>query len=415
MATGAAHDLPGEKQTVSDNTNRPLRIAHLADTHLGYSAFGKVDPESGRNQRAVDIEQSFQAAVSDILSRNVDLVLHAGDVFHHTRPSWSTMTHFLVEMRRFESAGIPVVVIAGNHDTPRMRATGSVYDFLKHALPGIRFMAGYDTDAIALPKLGVVVHGVPHGALTNPDPPLLLPDEHLRNVVMAHGVAGGALFTGGHEPGEVEIKGNILQSDYDYVALGHIHLRQNVGINAYYSGSTERTSWGDQPVQPGYALVSLGDRGAVPVVEYVDIPARPMETLFPIDGSERTARVLADTILQRAAALDRPEAMVRVELQNTPRPVFRETDRLVRRELNDLAWYIRLTAPGEALDPLGRDAANSLADLHPLTMFEAFVQEKEALGAYDSAFASAFRAKGRQAIESAITRVQETTSGDGAA
>lgn len=392
---------------------RQLRVAHFGDTHLGYSAFGKVDPESGRNQRAVDIEHAFQAAVSDILSQNVDLVLHAGDVFHHTRPSWSTMTHFLIQMRRFEKAGIPVVVIAGNHDTPRMRATGSVYDFLKHALPGIRFMAGYDTDVVSLPELGVVVHGVPHGALTNPDPPMLLPDERLRNIVMAHGVAGGALFVGGHEPGEVEIKGNILQADYEYVALGHIHLRQNVGINAYYSGSTERTSWGDQPAQPGYALVTLRDRGDVPLVEYVDLPARPMETLFPIDGAERMARDLADTILQRAAALEMPGAMIRVELQNTPRPIFRETDRLVRRELDDIAWFIRLTAPGEALDPLGREAASSLADLHPLTMFEAFVQEKEAIGVYDAAFASSFRAKGKQSIEAAIARVHEASaSGD---
>ncbi len=394
---------------------RQLRVAHLADTHLGYSAFGKADPESGRNQRAVDIENAFQAAVSDILSRNVDLVLHAGDVFHHTRPSWSTMTHFLVQMRRFESAGIPVVVIAGNHDTPRMRATGSVYDFLKHALPGIRFMAGYDTDVGSYPELGVVVHGVPHGALTNPDPPTLLPDERWRNIVMAHGVAGGALFAGGHEPGEVEIKGNILQAEFDYVALGHIHLRQTVGINAYYSGSTERTSWGDQPAQPGYALVTLGDRGSVPHVEYIDLPARPMESLYPIDGAERTARDLADTILQRAAALEKPDAMVRVELQNTPRPVFREVDRLVRRELNDFAWYIRLTAPGEALDPMGREAASSLADLHPLTMFETFVQEKEAIGEYDAAFASSFRARGKQAIEAAIARMHESSASEGAA
>lgn len=399
---------------MTNESFRQLRVAHFADTHLGYSAFGKVDPESGRNQRAVDIEHAFQMAVGDILSRSVDLVLHAGDVFHHTRPSWSTMTHFLVQMRRFEYAGIPVVVIAGNHDTPRMRATGSVYDFLKHALPGIRFIAGYDTDAVPLPELGVVVHGVPHGALTNPDPPVILLDERSRNIVMAHGVAGGALFAGGHEPGEVEIKGNVLQADFDYVALGHVHLRQNVGINAYYSGSTERTSWGDQPAQPGYALVTLMDRGNVPLVEYVDLPARPMETLYPIDGAERTARDLADTILQRAAALEMPGAMVRVELQNTPRPVFRETDRLVRREQEDVAWYIRLTAPGEALDPLGREAASSLADLHPLTMFEAFVHEREMSGTYDAAFASSFRAKGKQAIEAAIARVHEASSNEGA-
>src|SRR5207249_902918 len=123
-----------------------LRIAHLADTHLGYSAYGKADPETGRNQRAVDIERSFEAAISDILTRDVDLVLHAGDVFHHTRPSWSTLSHVVRQLRRLEQAGIPTVVIAGNHDTPRLRTTGSVYALLALALPGIAFVFGYEPE-----------------------------------------------------------------------------------------------------------------------------------------------------------------------------------------------------------------------------------------------------------------------------
>ena len=123
-------ELLASDSRLTDFPTRPLRIAHLADTHLGYSAYGKADPESGRNQRAVDIENSFAAAISDILTRDVDLVLHAGDVFHHTRPSWSTLTHFVRQMRRLEWARIPVVVIAGNHDTPRLRTTGSVFGLL---------------------------------------------------------------------------------------------------------------------------------------------------------------------------------------------------------------------------------------------------------------------------------------------
>ena len=176
---------------------RSLRIAHLADTHLGYSAYGKSDPATGRNQRAVDVENAFERAISDILERDVDLVLHAGDVFHHTRPSWSTLTHFVRQMRRLEQAGLPAVVIAGNHDTPRLRTTGSVYGLLAMALPGVRFMTGYDTEAETFEDHGVVVHGVPHGALTNPDPPMILPVPGMRNVAIAHGVVPGHLFAAG--------------------------------------------------------------------------------------------------------------------------------------------------------------------------------------------------------------------------
>lgn len=399
---------------MTSHQHRPIRIAHVADTHLGYSAYGKTDPETGRNQRAVDIENAFESAVSDILTREVDLVLHAGDVFHHTRPSWSTLTHFVRQMRRLEEARLPIVVIAGNHDTPRLRTTGSVYGLLGLALPSVRFIAGYEAAEVEFASLGVTVHGVPHGALTNPDPPLILRTPGMRNVVVAHGAVPGHLFSGGHEPGETDIRGNVLDADFDYIALGHVHMRGPVGQRAYYSGSTERTSWGDQPAQPGYALVTLAEEGSLPHVECVDVPARPMETLTPIDGADRTARDLADMILARAGALSLPDAMVRVELQNAARPLFRETSALVRRETGDHAWHIRLTSPGEILDPLGREGAPVLTDLHPLTLFEAFVSERVESGTYDAAFASAFRERGSAALERAIARMQDASASEGA-
>jgi DNA repair exonuclease SbcCD nuclease subunit len=394
----------------TDAAIRPLQIAHIADTHLGYSAYGKADPETGRNQRAVDIERAFEAAIDDILGRGVDLVLHAGDLFHHTRPSWSTLSHVVRQLRRVEQAGVPALVIAGNHDTPRLRTTGSVYALLALALPGIEFVFGYEAEERIFDRLGLMVHAVPHGALTNPDPPYLLPDATRRNVVVAHGYVAGVKTRHGREPGEEALKGNILDAGYDYVALGHEHLRTQAGTNAWYSGATERTSWGDQLAQPGFALVTLA--GSVPHVEYVDLPARPMETLHPIDGDGQTARELADTILRRAAALDQPEAMVRVELRNTPRPLFRETEAIVRRETGDAAWHIRLTAPGDLLDPPGREGVIRLADLHPLALFDEFVKQRTDLGVYDGEFAARFTARGRAALEAALHRGHEATVGE---
>lgn len=387
-----------------------IRIAHIADTHLGYSAYGKADPVSGRNQRAVDFETSFEAAITDVLEREVDLLVHAGDVFHHTRPSWSTVAHFLRQMRRVEDAGIDAVVIAGNHDTPRLRTTGSVYGLLDLALPKIRFVARYEPEVVTFERLGVMVHGVPHGALTNPDPPAISAKKGVRNVVVAHGVVPGYVFAPGREAGEVEFRGNVLDADHDYIALGHVHLRGQAGTNAFYSGSTERTSWGDQPARPGYALVTLREPGGVPEVEFIDLPARPMETLTPIEGADRTARDLADMILDRAGALGKPDAMVRVELRQVPRPLFRETDAIVRREIGDNAWHVRLTSPGEVLDPLGRDSITGLADLHPVALFDSFVTAKEAAGEYDAAFAKAFRERGNAALDRAITRLQEASA-----
>jgi hypothetical protein len=235
----------------------------------------------------------------------------------------------------------------------------------------------------------------------------------MRNIVVAHGVVSGHNVTRWHEPGEAKIQGNVLDTKIDYVALGHMHLRERVGINAHYSGSTERTSWSDELAQPGYALVTLGEPGDMPKVEYLDLPARPMVTLSPIDGLDRSARELAAMVIERAGGYGLPDAMMRVELQNTPRPLFREVDAIVRRETGENAWHIRLTSPGEGNGP-GPAAGRGPTDLHLLTLFGKFVDDRVEAGDYEGSFASVFRERGKTVLERAISRVQEASAIEGA-
>ena len=395
-------------------TTRPLRIAHLADTHLGYRALGRADPATGRNQRAVDIERAFEAAIDDLLRREVDLVVHAGDVFHHTRPSWSTLRCFVRVMRRIEAAGIPCVVIGGNHDTPRLRQTGSVFSLLELALPSVTFIAGYQVEEARLDGLELTLHAVPHGALTNPDPPLVLPEPGRRNVLVTHGLAPGVKLRGQHEPGEERLSGSLLGLDFDYVALGHYHVWGDQGRNAWYSGSTERIGWGDEPVTPGYLIVTLGEVGDPPAVEHIQLPARPMRTLHPIDGDCRDARELADLVLDRLQALAEPEAMVRGELQRTPRPIRREVEAILRREVGNLVWSIQVYSPADVLAGFERDPDEApLGDLR--TLFGAFVDEQVQQQVYDPAFAAAFRARGDRALDEAIHAAEASVGEEPAA
>jgi DNA repair exonuclease SbcCD nuclease subunit len=277
----------------------------------------------------------------------------------------------------------------------------------------VRFITGYETEEAPFPDLEVLVHGIPHGALTNPDPPAVLLHQTWRNIAVTHGVAPGVEFRAGREAGEVQLRGNVLDTRFDYVALGHIHLRQTAGINAWYSGSTERTSWGDEPAEPGYALVTLGERGGVPQVEYIDVPARPMETLQPIsgkdrDGNERLARDLADQILARAGALNMPDAMVRVELQNTSRPLVRETDAILRRETGSIVWHIRLTIPGDLIDSRDPRLGPPIGPL--LTEYDKFIDQNVERGEYDVGFERLMRGKGRSILEGAVARFHEAST-----
>jgi DNA repair exonuclease SbcCD nuclease subunit len=126
-----------------------VRIAHISDTHLGYRALFK-SASDGRNQRAADIEAAYATVVEDILDprREIQLVIHSGDVFHQSRPSWSAIRCFIQQTRRLTEAGIPVVVIAGNHDTPRLRTTVTVFDILQLSLPEVHFVTRYEHETV---------------------------------------------------------------------------------------------------------------------------------------------------------------------------------------------------------------------------------------------------------------------------
>ena len=68
-----------------------MKILHVADTHLGYSAYRKVT-EDGINQREVDVYDAFKQFVDYAVKSKPDLIIHAGDLFDSVRPNNRAIT-----------------------------------------------------------------------------------------------------------------------------------------------------------------------------------------------------------------------------------------------------------------------------------------------------------------------------------
>ncbi len=381
-----------------------FRLAHISDTHLGYRAINKLDPESGRNQRTVDTDRAFTRLIDDLITHKVDGVIHSGDVFHHSRPTWQSMRHFIRQMRRLEQAAIPTIVIAGNHDTPRVRTGGSAYSVLELALPDITFVTEFE-DAPGLEtfsKHGIVVQAIPHGALTNPDP--VFPDfrSGVRNILTTHGLVPGVLPEGiVTEPGEQLLDHLLLDARFDYIALGHIHQAQQVSANAWYAGSTERFGWNDVSAVPGYNIVEFLDDGTV-LVNRIEGEARPMVALPQVPGQGRDGRTIADTVLDRLDRLATPEAMVRIDVRDAGRPIRREVQSILRRESAKFVWHADLAPERSMFLPQHEtdDPSESALDLHVL--FHEFVSQRRA-GYPGDAFTAAFLERGDRALTDAMT------------
>src|SRR5258706_9991591 len=104
-----------------------MKVAHLADLHLGFRQFDRLTPR-GTNQREADVADAFRRAVDDLLEQQPDLILIAGDVFHSVRPTNAAILFFFQQLQRVHGAlpDTPIVMIAGNHDTPRSTETGTI-------------------------------------------------------------------------------------------------------------------------------------------------------------------------------------------------------------------------------------------------------------------------------------------------
>ena len=135
-----------------------MRLAHFSDTHLGFSEFSRIDAASGLNAREVDAYNSFERAIQTIIELKPDLAIHAGDLFHTPRPSNRAIFKGLEGLKKLVDAGIPTVVIAGNHSTPRVFSSGFIFETSN--LLGVH--AVYGSQVQVLHIRDAVVHCVPH-------------------------------------------------------------------------------------------------------------------------------------------------------------------------------------------------------------------------------------------------------------
>ncbi len=370
-----------------------MKIAHFADTHLGYRSGAQLDSESKRNRRSVDIERAFVATIDSILDHRPDLILHAGDVFHQVKPPWGAIRLFIEQMRRLDD--IPTVVIAGNHETSRLASTDSVFSVLQSALPKVNFV--YQKPDMIFTE-HAVVHAVPHG--TTCDPIIL---DGTINILLSHGMARGVIGRAAPEIGEEEIPDAVIDAGFDYIALGHYHVFHHTATSAWYSGSTERIGFGDEDVTPGFALGCL-DLDRNPVVTHVATACRPMVTLASVDGEGIDPDRLASVALDLIAEQDQ-DALIRVDLQNVDRFTWRRVKELVDRGTKATVFFKEYVRPGRVgvADP---STSTPSGKIDIPSLFREFVAQRA--HSYPPGFrADEFLSRGLEALAVATEKAEQ--------
>jgi len=258
-----------------------MRLIHTADWHLG-RLFHNV--HLTRDQEHV-LEQLVE------LARDVRpaAVIVAGDLYDRAVPPTEAvdlLDHVLTEL--VDGLGVPVVAIAGNHDSAvrvgfaatllRQRGLHLVGELSQAASPIVLRDEHGPVRICALPfadpaearhvygdeaihdQQAVAAAGVRQALAA------AAPDERL--VLVAHAFVAGGLESESERPlsvgGAQQVPAGVL-TGFDYVALGHLHRPQTCGSEATrYAGSLLKYSFAEAAHDKSVCVVEIGPRGGAP-------------------------------------------------------------------------------------------------------------------------------------------------------
>ena len=333
-----------------------MKLAHLADLHLGFRQYYR-QTVSGINQREADVARAFARAIDDIVGMGPDLVVIAGDMFHSVRPTNPAILHAFNQLKRLraELADSPVVVVAGNHDTPRSVETGTILKLFE-AIDGVHVVS-HASRELTFENIGASLVCVPHSGLLAagaliPEPAI----EGFHRILVTHGEVAGVLSRESsvlEYGGAVVEKADLKLDEWSYVALGHYHVACQVAVNAWYSGSLEYVStnpWGElvdeeregRRGRKGWLLVDLARD---PKVEFRAIELeRRFVDLEPIQGSGLGPSDIDALIVRNVEAVPGgiADQVVRQVVLDVPRPIARDLDYAAVRQFKAQALHYNL-------------------------------------------------------------------------
>lgn len=293
-----------------------FRFLHAADLHLDSPLRGLERYPGAPVELAQDPTRRALVKLVDLaLAERVAFVILAGDLFDGDWDDYHTGLFFAREIARLREAGIPVYVLAGNHDaqsrlTKSLRWPDHVHTF-----------ATDEPQSYELSQYGVCLHG--QGFATQAERrdlaagyPLATPG-HL-NIGVLHTSLTGAEGHERYAPCTIE---GLVQKGYDYWALGHVHgfAIRNERPWVVYAGSLQGRMI--REAGPKGAVLVTVDQGQIQQVEHRATDVFRYERCLvdaqdAADADEVLHRVRHELVRLVEAAEGRPLA-VRIEFSGT--------------------------------------------------------------------------------------------------
>jgi exonuclease SbcD len=304
-----------------------VKFLHTSDWHVGKQLKGR--------DRLAEQGAVLREIVEVAAAHEVDAVLVAGDLYETAVPSAGAQKLVIGTLLALRDLGCEVFAVAGNHDHPGTfdayrpllgRAGITLGGGVRRADEGgvVRFTARSDGQDVVLALLPFLSqrYAVRAAQLTSRTPAENVGayDEMLRGVVaslcaefrddtvnlaMSHLTAVGGTFGGGEREAqsifEYAVPATIFPVEASYVALGHLHRRQQMpaACPVHYSGSPLAIDFGEQD---NTSVVCVVEATAATPARITEVPVAAGRRLRTVHGTvaelEARAAELGDDYLR---------------------------------------------------------------------------------------------------------------------
>lgn len=225
-----------------------MRILHTADLHFGQIIYQHYD-------RLDEHIHFFKQLHKWIEIYSPDVLIISGDIYDVAQPAasvWSAFNAEIVGLRR-KFPSLYIVMVAGNHDSAsRIESHSKVWDLAGITVVGTpppllnSVPAGWEDRYVRRTPSGYIIT-VPYISGDRTDTMLHL-QEYIKSinkdnlpVVMTGHLAAIGSDMEGHNPEIGNLRPVSIEnfgSSYDYLALGHIHKPQTLGLPPIYDEDT---------------------------------------------------------------------------------------------------------------------------------------------------------------------------------
>lgn len=202
-----------------------IKFLHTADLHLDSPFKGMTGlPPARLNELRESTFTAFTRFIDYAVETSPDFILIVGDIYDGEDRSLRAQRKFQEGMEKLHAAGIPVYVTYGNHDHlsgnwTRFELPPNVHEFSEEV----------EEMSLSVRGMDVVLHGfsyptrhVRNEMISNYP---IASDLHSIHIGLLHGSLAGNETHAVYSPFTI---GELQSKQYDYWALGHIHLRQKL-------------------------------------------------------------------------------------------------------------------------------------------------------------------------------------------